>query len=143
MLDVGSLAASVGYVRDIYQGIVTKIRYNPVTAGDPATAKSFRQVSLLFKTNELYRLDAVMASETSAAESVIPLTANVFGIAPYGDAPFGDPTEKIRRVSPLHNDFGVCSQLTVGMSTCEANRRFELSGIAVEGAVDTEAGGYR
>jgi hypothetical protein len=139
LLDVGSLAASVGSTRYVYQGIPCSVRLNPITQGDPAYLKNFRQASLLFGVREPHTASVAFKTEISAGDQLIPVFTHQYGIPPYGDAPWGDPNEKLLRIQPLPSDKQVCAQLTVGVDICQAGKKFQLIGIAVESSEESEA----
>jgi hypothetical protein len=122
-----------------YRAIATEVVFNCVTAGNPASLKTWGQASLLFKQNEAYKTSVTFSSEVKQAEDVVELVNAVWGTFAWGEQPWGSPAQKLRRVEPLPTGQAQNCQLNVGFRIRHARVAYQFLGAIVEAAFDSKA----
>ncbi len=116
-----------------------EVLYNKASGGTPASLKEFQQVSLLWRENEALDTSCEMESEVSPAIETVELVHSAYGFAPWGEFPWGAPTEQIRRIQPLPVNMANSAQLSVGFEIQQAQAGFQHLGIVLEANFDTDA----
>lgn len=136
---LGPTGAEPDDVFIVFKKIVCSVEFNKMTGGQPATMKMFQQASFLFRQNGIRTYSATFSSEIAIAPVAVELTAPGWGTFGWGEAPYGNPAEQIRRVQPLPLGAANCCQLTVGFSTGQALAKFQFLGIDLQLTTDTIA----
>ncbi len=121
-----------------YQGIPCAWKYNKLTDGAPATEKLFQQVTLLSRGTSPREIDVTFSSELGTETEPIQLVSLGWG-DDWGDIAWGSPAPELRRIQPLPVGASNCCQLSVEMSTRQADATFQHLGIVIEDAKDTIA----
>lgn len=115
-----------------------RVTFNPFTGGEPAVTKMNQQASLLFRENSVPIVTAEFASEIHPAAVTVDLVNNGYGVGPWGQTPWGDTAQPLRRIQPLPVDVADCCQLSVGFSAnCEGSK-FVFLGIDIDSNIDTK-----
>ena len=123
---------------EIHQSFESIIKFNPITGNDPAVMKNFSQCSFLFSKTEPYQISSLFSNEIVQSDSGAVLEFNKYGFGRFSEAPYGSPTERIRRVAPIDTDKANCTQLSVGLRVQEACKNWRFLGYGVEYLADTE-----
>jgi hypothetical protein len=116
-----------------------EVTYNKSTGGTPASLKEFTQSSVLWKLNDVYTVEVGMESEVTTLAETVDLVHVAWGFAPYGEFPWGCPTEQLRRIQPLPVNMANCAQLSIGFSLRQALAAWQHVGVVLEANYDTDA----
>jgi hypothetical protein len=112
--------------------------FNPATGGHPSQWKQWREASFLFQENETHVGSVSFESEISPGTTNNQLTFPLNDGA-FGDSPFGNPSAKVIRVSPVPQGKSRSAQLTVSFTVREALSAFRFEGMVLEFEPGSEA----
>lgn len=118
----------------VYKAIDCKVKWVPVTAGNPGTLKQFREVSLLFNTDFVQTADVIFSTELSGSTESVTLTGTavgIWGLFTWGDVPWGgvQKARPMRTYVPQQKQR--CTQLNIEFDHKIGYSRFELAGMSV------------
>lgn len=137
-----TLGATGAHASDAYSiepAIRPEIVFNTMTGGEPAVMKMSQQTSLMFRKNTIRTVTANFSSEITPAKEEVDLTLTGWGEFAYGEVPYGNPVERVRRIQPMPIGTSDCCQLSAGFRTGQAFAKFEFLGIDVRQDADTDA----
>jgi len=125
----------------IYKAIDCKIKWVPITGGNPGELKHFRESSLLFNTDFVETAEILFSSELSASTNIVTLTGTavgLWGLFGWGDVPWGgsQKARPIRTYVPQQKQR--CTQLSIEFNHQIGYSSFELAGISVVWNAGTE-----
>lgn len=138
ILGAPSLTAGTAFV---FKAIATELEFNKLTDGTPADLKIIGQARFLFRENGIHTITAKFSSEVQGDPKTSELTAVGWGEFPWGDVPYGNPCEQIRRVEPIPEQVTECAQFSVGFTTLQALAKFEFLGVDVVEREDAQTSG--
>jgi hypothetical protein len=110
-----------------------RVKWVPFTSQEPMMGKQFREVSLVFD-KDFASASIIFTSELSQAQDSVSVTgteAGLFGLFPFGEAPFGGDTPRhtVRTYVPLEKQRA--AQLSVEFQTARGYNDFRLAGAQV------------
>jgi len=118
----------------LYSAIKSKIAWVPITAGNPASLKHFRECTLLFKSYFAGSGTLIFTSDVSPSQEMELVTgaaAGLWGLFGWGMAPWGGVNNRrpIRVLIPRNKQRA--SQLTVQFQHSTGYTKYQLNGLSI------------
>ena len=122
---------------DVLKAIDCKIKWVPVTSGNPGKTQQYHTVTALFKSDFRGSADLVFSSDLSRFDETVEISGAAggeWGRFPWGERPWGGARLKrpVRQWVP--RDKQRCSQLTVSFEHAVGYSQWELQGLTVFGS---------
>lgn len=114
----------------IYKHFEVKPMYQPI--GAPTSRKSLPRFSWLFKPGHYAALGGkslVMTDQIQAEKEIPCVAGRGFGLTPFGEGPFGDPTPMVVDINPIDPKWSNAAQFFVGFLLDEVWVKFKLQGL--------------
>lgn len=114
----------------VYKHFDVKPLFQPT--GAPTSRKTLSRLSFIFKPDgyAAYAGKALVMTDQVQAELEVDAPFRGFGLTPFGQRPFGDPTPLVLDVNPIDAKWSNAAQFFVGFKLSEVWCKFRLQGFS-------------
>ncbi len=115
----------------IYKHYDWLVQFQPM--GSPSSRKTLTRMTWLFKPEWFASLTAksLLMTDQIQANNETAMASRGFGLNPFGQGPFGDPSPMAVDVNPLNAKWTSAAQFFPGMSTSEVWCKVRMQGVAL------------
>jgi hypothetical protein len=118
----------------VYRAISTRVRWVPITGGNPGMMKQFRELTMIFTGQFSLNGDVTFRSDVSPSGDTVEVTGaavGLWGLAPWGSVPWGGGQRSSPTRTYVPRDKQRCSQLTLDWEHSIGYSKYQLAGISV------------
>ena len=115
---------------DLFKHFVVKPLFQPT--GSPTSRKSLTRLSFIFQPDGYAALGgkALVMTDQAQAELEVSAPLKGFGLNPFGQGPFGDPSPMVLDVNPIDAKWTNAAQFFVGLKLSEVWVKMRLQGFS-------------